>query len=337
MPDLDFFDNIEPLSLEEIAKISGAEIHTQEDAEKKFSGVAPIDAAQENEVTFLSNKKYSESLMQSNAGACIMSPDTLEKAPKGMAILLSDNPYASYAKIATEFYPLRNGNGKVSDRAHICDSASIGKNCTIEAGAFIGENARIGDNCFIASSAYINNNVKLGNNCIIQHAVTISHSILGDNVILHPGVRIGQDGFGFATDMGKHIKVPQLGRVIIEDDVEIGSNTCVDRGAGPDTIIGQNTKIDNLVQIGHNVQMGKGCIIVSHVGISGSTKIGDYAVIGGQVGIGGHLKIGNMVSVAAQSGVIHDLKDGSKVGGSPAIPVKEWHRQTIAVKRLVKK
>jgi len=337
MPDLNFFKNIEPLSLEEIAKIAGAKIHSCEDNNKKFVGVAPIDSASTEEVTFLSNRKYSSELMQSSAGACIMSTETLDKAPEGMDILVSDNPYASYAKIATAFYPVQNDNGNISEKAYIADSAEIGKNCNIEAGAFIGDNVVIGDDCYIGSGACINDNVKVGNNCSIRHGVAISHSILGNDIILHPGVRLGQDGFGFATERGVHIKVPQLGRVIIKDDVEIGANSCIDRGAGPDTVIGHNTKIDNLVQIGHNVQIGRGCIIVSQVGISGSTKIGDYTVIGGQVGIAGHLTIGSMVTIAAQSGVMHSIEDKATVGGAPAIPIKDWHRQTVAIKKLLKK
>ena len=337
MTDLDFFHSIEPLSLEEIAKIAEAKIHTSQDNNKKFVGVAPIENASKDEITFLSNKKYSNSLFNSSAGACIMSEDTIGKAPNGMDILVSDNPYASYAKIATAFYPIQESDGKVSENAFISDTAEVGKGCTIEAGAFIGENAKIGDSCYIASGAYISNNVKIGNGCSIRHGVTISHSIVGNNVILHPGVRLGQDGFGFATDKGVHLKVPQLGRVIIKDDVEIGANSCIDRGAGPDTVIGENTKIDNQVQIGHNVQMGRGCIIVSQVGISGSTKLGNYVVIGGQVGVAGHLSIGSMVNIAAQSGVMHDIEDNAIMGGAPALPIKEWHRQTIAIKKLVKK
>ncbi|MDA0782003.1 MAG: UDP-3-O-(3-hydroxymyristoyl)glucosamine N-acyltransferase [Rickettsiales bacterium] len=338
MPDLEFFDSIESLSLEEIAKIAGAKIYRSEDSKKKFAGVAPIDAAKSDEVTFLSNKKYGNDLMSSKAGACIMSAETIEKAPKEMDILVSDNPYAAYAKVATKFYPINNNNNNdISENAYISESAKVGQKCRIEAGAYVGNNVTIGSGCYIASGAYIGDSVKIGNDCIIRHGVTVSHTIIGNNVILHPGVKVGQDGFGFATDKGVHIKVPQLGRVIIEDDVEIGANSCVDRGAGPDTVIGRNTKIDNLVQIGHNVKIGKGCIIVSHVGISGSTKIGDYTVIGGQVGVAGHLKIGSMVTIAAQSGVMHNIEDGMKIGGSPAINIKDYHRQTIAIKKLLNK
>jgi UDP-3-O-[3-hydroxymyristoyl] glucosamine N-acyltransferase len=159
---------------------------------------------------------------------------------------------------------------------------------------------------------------------------------VGNHVILHRGVHIGQDGFGFALGRGGHVKVPQLGRVIIEDHVEIGSGTCIDRGTGPDTHIGEGSKIDNLVQIGHNVQIGKQSVIVAQVGIAGSTRIGDGAVLGGQVGIAGHLKIGPGVKLAARSGVMEDIPAGAAYGGSPAVPVKDWHRQTLTLNKLIK-
>lgn len=337
MPDLNFFNTIEPLSIDQVASISGCRIHTAGNANIKITGVAPIDSATASELTFLSNPKYAESLMNSKAAACILTEENAAKAPQGMVILTSKNPYAAYAKIATAFYPSNKNSGKISPQAFIDASAKIGEGCTIEAGAFIAANSSIGQNSYIASGAYISQGVQVGDNCTISHNVTLSHCIIGNNVLLHPGVRIGQDGFGFATENGVHIKVPQLGRVIVEDHVEIGANSCIDRGAGPDTVIGQGTKIDNLVQIGHNVKTGRGCIFVAHVGISGSTKIGDYVVLGGQVGVAGHLNIGSMVNVAAQSGVAKDIEPKAIVGGSPAVPIKQWHRQTIALMNLVKK
>jgi UDP-3-O-[3-hydroxymyristoyl] glucosamine N-acyltransferase len=336
MPHLDFFSITDPLSLEEIAAIAGCTIHTKGKASSLIKGVAPIDAASADDLTFLSNPKYAASLMESHAGACILNEESIAKAPEGMAILVSKNPYASYAKVATAFYPDDLRSGKISDRAFIDSSAQIGEGCTIEAGAYLAANTKIGNNTYIASGSYINKGVKIGNNCTISHGVTLSHTIIGNNVLLHPGVRIGQDGFGFATDKGVHIKVPQLGRVIVEDHVEIGANSCIDRGAGPDTIIGQGTKIDNLVQIGHNVRIGRGCIIVSQVGISGSTKLGDYVVLGGQVGVAGHLEIGSMANVAAQSGVMNNVAVKEIIGGSPAMPIRQWHRQTVAVMKLAK-
>ncbi|MCE3233192.1 MAG: UDP-3-O-[3-hydroxymyristoyl] glucosamine N-acyltransferase [Rickettsiaceae bacterium] len=335
MPDLDFFNTISPLDLEEVAAIGGCKIHAAGNV-KKLHGVAPIDSATANDLTFLSNQKYASSLKNSKAGACILNEANISKAPDGMAMLVSKNPYASYAKIAAKFYPDDERNGEISPAAFIDSSASIGKNCTIEAGAFIGKNVKIGNNTYIASGAYLNKGVKIGNNCTISHNVTLSHTIIGNNVLLHPGVRIGQDGFGFATENGVHIKVPQLGRVIIEDYVEIGANTCIDRGAGPDTVIGQGTQIDNLVQIGHNVKTGKGCVIVSQAGISGSTKLGDYVILGGQVGVAGHLNIGSMVNIAAKSGVAQDIEPKQIIGGYPAVPIRQWHRQSISLAKLAK-
>ncbi len=336
MPDSDFFNIITPLSLEEVAAICGASIHGG-NKNLTIKGVAPIDAATASDITFLSNPKYSDSLKNSKAGACILDEASINKAPENMVLLISKNPYAAYAKIATTFYPDDALVAQISDAAFIDKSAKIGTGCTIDAGAYIGANAKIGDNTHIASGAYVGKSVQVGNNCRIFHGATLAYTIIGNNVIIHPGVRIGQDGFGFATEHGVHLKVPQLGRVLIKDNVEIGANSCIDRGAGPDTIIGEGTKIDNLVQIGHNVQTGKGCIIVAHAGISGSTKLGDYVVLGGQVGIAGHLNIGSMVTVAAQSGVMTNLEAKETVGGSPAMPIKQWHRQTIALKRLTTK
>ncbi len=337
MADNRFFNTIKPLSIKEVAFLSGCQLEGTFNSNLMINGVAPIDTAGVNDITFLSNKKYAAKLPECKASACILSKDSAAKAPNGMALLISENAYASYAKIATVFYPDDKYTSSISPAATIAKSANIGEGCTIEATAYIGENAQIGKNSFIAPGVYVGKGVKIGDNCRIMHACTLTHTIIGNNVFIHPGVRIGQDGFGFATDKGVHIKVPQLGRVIIEDNVEIGANTCIDRGAGPDTIIGAGTKIDNLVQIGHNVQTGRGCIIVSQVGISGSTKLGDYVVLGGQVGVAGHLNIGSMATVAAQSGIAQDIEAKETVGGSPAVPIKQWHRQTIALKKLVNK
>ena len=191
---------------------------------------------------------------------------------------------------------------------------------------------------FIGAGSHIGKGVILGNHCYIHPQNSITHAILGNHVTIHSGARIGQDGFGFATSKtGQHITVPQLGRVLIGDHVNIGANVCIDRGSTTDTIIGDGCRIDNLVQIAHNVQMGKGCIIVSQVGISGSTKLGDFVVLGGQVGMAGHLNIGDQAQVTAKSGVMTDIPAGTTHGGIPSMPVKDWHRQTIALRKLIKK
>ena len=337
MPDLNFFKPQSPMSIQELADIGACKINNNKAINKLVQGVAPINSATEHDLTFLSNTKYSSYLINSSAYACILDNNSIRFAPEGMCLLISDNPYASYAKIANAFYQANIVKNNISEQANIAKTANIGNDCNIEAGAFIGENAQIGNNCHIAANAYIGNNVSIGNNCFVGHASTITHSLIGSSVIIHPGSRLGQDGFGFATEHGVHIKVPQLGRVIIEDNVEIGANTTIDRGAGPDTLIGNGTKIDNLVQIGHNVQIGRGCIIVSQTGISGSTKLGDYVVLGGQVGIAGHLNIGSMVNAAAKCGIITNIEPKKVIGGYPAMPIRDWHRQSIALKGLVSK
>ncbi|MDB2414774.1 UDP-3-O-(3-hydroxymyristoyl)glucosamine N-acyltransferase [Rickettsiales bacterium] len=337
MPDSRFFKTIEPVSLKELADIGGCTLHNQDDASKLICGVAPLESATENEISFLTNSKYQKALNDSKAGACILAENNINKAPAGMPVLLSENPHASYAKIANYLHPQDNHSQSISKNAFIDDTAQISENCTIENGAVIAQDVQIYSGSFIGAGSYIGKGVIIGKNCRIFQGVTLSHCILGDNVTIFPGARIGQDGFGFATENGRHITVPQLGRVILENYVEVGANSCIDRGAGPDTIIGEGTRIDNLVQIGHNVQTGRGCVIVSQVGISGSTKLGDYVVLGGQAGLAGHLNIGSGCNAAAKSGVISDIEPMQIVGGSPAVPIKQWHRQTIALKNLTKK
>jgi UDP-3-O-[3-hydroxymyristoyl] glucosamine N-acyltransferase len=335
MADKSFFNLSSPRTIKEIAIIGECNVSPSTFLDKVLTGVASMEVAGSSEITFLSNPKYEPLLATSRAGACILSKKYIDRAPDGLALLVSENPYASYAKIASAFYSQDALEESISPIAVIDKSARIGNGCEISAHVTICREAVIGSGTYLAPGVYIGRGVKIGSNCRIGHGATLSHCIVGDNVIIHSGVRIGQDGFGFASKKGVHIKVPQIGRVVIGSDVEIGANSCIDRGAGPDTMIGDGTKIDNLVQIGHNVQIGKGCIIVSQVGIAGSTKIGDYVVLGGQVGIAGHLNIGSMVTVAAQSGVAQDIKPNQIFGGSPSVPIKQWHRQTIALKKLV--
>ena len=248
-----------------------------------------------------------------------------------------DNPYHGYARVARAFYPNIRIEKVLSDSASVHKTAVVGNNCRIDAGAVIGANVTIGNGCWIGANTVVCDGVVIGNDTQLGPNVTLEKCLIGSQVIIHAGVRIGQDGFGFAMGPKSHLKVPQLGRVIIEDDVEIGANSTIDRGAGPDTIIGEGSKIDNLVQIGHNVQLGRGCVIVSHVGISGSTVIGELSVLGGQVGVAGHLQIGAGAQVAAQSGVMRNLAPGEKVCGSPAKPIREFMRGVAVIEKLSKK
>lgn len=335
MADSRFFDRKGPFTLEEIVEFSGAEVICDAALmHREFHDIASLDRAEEAQLSFFDNPKYQHQFESSKAGACFVKHRYVDQAPAGMICLATEDPYRAYAHAAQIFYPRMDCESFISSRATIHESALIEDDCCIEANVFIDEGVKIGRGTVIRANSFIGRGVEIGEFCQIGACSTISHSLIGNAVILHRGVNIGQDGFGFALGKEGHIKVPQLGRVLIEDYVEIGSGTCIDRGAGPDTIIGAGTKIDNLVQVGHNVQIGRGAVIVSQVGIAGSTQIGEGVVIAGQAGISGHLKVGAGARVAAQSGVIEDIPAGKKVGGSPAVSVKDWHRQTIALKKL---
>ncbi len=338
MADPRFFKNSGPFTLGELAAFSGGKLHAKADAKKAIVDVASLDTAGSNHISFLDNPKYLPQFEKSNAGACVVQKKHSNRAPKGMALLIAENPYHVYALVAGHFYPSAMPDKSFTHPAAIIhDTSHIGDNCHVGPYAVINKNARIGARCRIHSGAHIGEGVILGEDCTLYPGVTVSHAMIGNRVVLHPGARVGQDGFGFATEKGRHVTVPQLGRVLIGDDVEIGANSCIDRGAGPDTVIGDGTRIDNLVQIGHNVRIGKGCVIVAQVGVSGSTQIGDYVMVGGQVGIAGHLHIGGGARIAAKAGVMKDVPASAAVVGSPAVPAKQHHRQVIALQKLAGK
>ena len=336
MADSRFFQVAGPFRLGELATIAKAELAPNADAQLLLSDVGPLDKAGPGQISFLDNRKYLDAFAMSQAAAAIVSPDLADRAPTGMALLLSKDPYRSYARIAQAFYPRPSLEAWVAPTAWVDPAAKVAPDCRIEPGAYIGAAAEIGAGCHIGANAVIGAGVVLGAHCTVGSNASISHALVGNNVSIYPGVCIGQDGFGFAMGPEGHLKVPQLGRVVIGNNVEIGANTTIDRGAGPDTIIGDGTMIDNLVQIAHNVQMGRGCVIVSQVGISGSTQLGDFVVAAGQVGVTGHLKIGTGARLGAQSGVMRDVAAGDTVGGTPAVPMKEWLRQSALLQRMVK-
>ncbi len=305
-----------PFTIAELAEFIGCE--TKGETSTKITDLSPLSAATTGHMTFFDNPKYLEQMKRTNASACILHPRYTDVAPQGMTLLVSPEPYRAYARIAQKFY------------VPLTDEEAIHPSAVIHPSARIGEGCRIGANVVIGRS------VEIGEGTKIYSGVSIQSARIGKNCIIHAGARIGQDGFGFAMGMGEHVKVPQLGGVIIGDNVEIGANSCVDRGSGPDTVIGDNTKIDNLVQIGHNVEIGKNCVIVSQVGIAGSTKVGDYTVIGGQAGISGHVKVGSGVRIAAGTGVIKNVESGKTVGGAPAMDIRDWHKSTLAIQKLIR-
>ena len=337
MADPRFFNNTGPFSLKQLANFSGAKIYSNNTYDRKFVDVKPLQNAEYNHVSFLDNKLYRKVFQKSRAGVCIVHQDMKNLAPSSMILLISSNPYKAYAKIASEFYKSISQIETISEKSTIHNTAKIGNNCIISSGVVIEENTEIGDNCQIYPNAVIGRGCILGKDTIIERGATVAFCLIGSGVLIHSGVRIGGDGFGFAPGSINHTKVPQLGRVIIGNDVEIGSNTTIDRGAGPDTIINDGVKIDNLVQIGHNVQIGKGCIIVSQAGIAGSTTIGDFTMIGGQAAVAGHLTIGSNVKIAGQSGVMRDVESGKSIFGTPAKPIKAYFREITTLERLAKK
>jgi UDP-3-O-[3-hydroxymyristoyl] glucosamine N-acyltransferase len=342
MSDPVFFRLAAPLSLADIAALTGAQIATGDPA-TLVTGVAPLDRAGTGDLVFLDNPRYASELGATRATACLVSQRFAERVPDGVAALVTAQPYRAVAAVTSKLFPSADRPGSVFEASGISHGAMVHPQArlepgvTVDPGAVVGPGAEIGAGTVICSTAVIGPNVRVGRDCSIGAGATVLNALLGDRVILHGGVRIGQDGFGFALGMQGHLKVPQVGRVIIQNDVEIGANSTVDRGANRDTVIGEGTKIDNLVQIGHNVVIGRHCVIVAQAGISGSVTIEDFVALGGQVGVVGHVRIGAGAQIAGSSNVAGDVPPGSRWGGTPAKPVKDWFRELTLVSNLAKR
>lgn len=338
MIDTRFYDIKGPFSLKEIALQIGCDIEPDV-ADATIDGVSDLKDAGSSKISVFSNAKYRQQFLQTKAAACIVANNE-SSGSSNTLLLKSANPYYAYSQLINMFYAPRVSGSVLLEKngSYISKSAKIGQNCSIGYGVVIEDDVEIGDNCFIDSGVVIKFGVKIGDCGRIGACSYISYSVIGNDFICLAGARIGCDGFGFATNGGVHNKIFHTGRVIIGDNVEIGANATIDRGSINDTIIGNMCRIDNLVQIGHNVKLGIGCVIVAQVGIAGSTKIGDYCVIGGQVGISGHLEIASLTQIAGGSGVIKDIPEqGSVVGGYPAVAIVDWHRQSVCLKKLIKK
>ncbi len=299
-----------------------------------LSGVAPLQTAGPDEVSFLDNRKYAAALAETGAGAVIVQPDMAARVPSTAVAILCDEPYVAWAKVAALFFPVPPTRPGIHPSAIVAPDASVDPSAEVGPFAVVGAQAAIGARCRIGAHAVIDAGVVIGEDCRIGAHVTLSHALLGVRVVLYPGVRVGQDGFGFAVAEGRFLSVPQLGRVVLEDDVEVGANSTIDRGSLHDTVIGAGSRLDNLVQIGHNVRLGRGCIVVSQAGISGSTVLEDHVVIAGQAGLIGHLRIGRGARIGAQAGVMADVPAGADVLGSPAQPVRTFFRQVATLRRL---
>jgi len=337
-----FFERAGPFTAAEMAERIGATLRPGDDGGRMLSDLRPLAEAGPAHLTFVDNRKYLEQLATTRAAACIVAPAFADRLPAGVVALLMAGPYRGFALALQAFYPTSlkpktaDYDAREAASAPIHPTARIEPGAIIEPGAVVGREALIGRGTTIAAGALVGYRVTVGRDCFIGAGVSLTHALVGDRVILHAGVRIGQDGFGFAMGAGGHLKVPQIGRVIIQDDVEIGANSCVDRGALKDTVIGEGTKIDNLVQIGHNVVIGRRCVIVAQTGLAGSSTLEDFVVMGGQSGVAGHLKVGAGAQIAGASHVTENVPPRSRMVGTPAIPIREWTRERVALRRLAK-
>jgi len=334
MGDARFFARCSPHAL---AAVATAAKGTAPAIDRMFSGVAPLQSAEPDQVSFLDNRRYASALEHTSAGAVIVHPDMLPRVPSATIAIITTAAYEGWARVAELFHPTQppcpgiHRSAIVDDDARVHPSAEIGPYVVVEAGAEIGPRCRIGT--FVS----IGRSVTLGADCRIGAHASLSHSLLGSRVYIYPGARIGQEGFSFDATKSGFLSIPQLGRVIIEDDVEVGANSTIDRGSTQDTVIGAGSRLDNLVQIGHNVRLGRCCVIVAQVGIAGSTVLEDFVQVGGQAAMAGHLHIGEGAQIGAQAGVINDVAAGAILLGSPAQPRTEFLRQVATLKRVARK
>jgi UDP-3-O-[3-hydroxymyristoyl] glucosamine N-acyltransferase len=305
------------------------------DPQQRFDGVASLSEAGPGQVSYLAERRYLDALRATNAGAVLVPPAHAAAVPSGAVAVVTEAAQLGFARVAALFHPPPAPEAGIHPTAVVGDGATIGEGTEVGAFAVIGESARIGRGCAIHPHAVVGPGVEVGDNCRLHAHSSVSHALLGRGVVLHPGARVGQEGFSFVPDaQGRFETMPQLGRVVLGDGVEIGANACVDRGALGDTVLGPGTRLDNLVQVGHNVRTGRGCILVAQSGVSGSTILGDFVTVAAQAGLTGHLRIGSKARVGAQAGVMNDVPAGTDVLGSPAWPARQAWRAFAHLRRI---
>lgn len=325
MPDPRFYEALGPTTAAELAAVAGGELTSADHGARSVLEVAPLGRAAPHSVSFFSDRRYLASLKETAAGACFVTAAHVQAAPEGCAAIVVREPQSAYAKAALKLTRAR----KLDPAAlNVDPSAKLGEDVSVGRGAVIGAGAEIGDRTEIGPGAVIGPGVAIGRDCRIGANAVIGFALIGDRVRIFAGAVIGEEGFGVAQGAEGAVDVPQLGRVILQDDVTVGANSCIDRGAWDDTVVGERTKIDNLVQIAHNVRIGRNCILAAHTGISGSVVVGDGAMFGGRAGVADHLTIGRGARVAAAAGVMKSIPDGEIWCGAPARPLRRFMRET---------
>ena len=322
-----FFEKKGPFPLREIIKIIGYNGSFSQKSDFKIYGFESLDSASNNDMTFLNSSKYQELSLKTKAAACITSLNLSQYLPKQCIKIDVKNVLFAVTQVARMFYPKADVDFPDEDLSKSDEVINLYPNVKFGKNVLIGKNVKIGKNSHIASNSIIESNVNIGENCVIGSFVTIKNSLISNNVYIQDGSKIGVKGFGFIPNKNKNIRTPHVGKVILEEGVEIGANSTIDRGSLVNTIIGKNTFLDNQVHVAHNVQIGKNCMIAGQVGFAGSSILGDNVVIGGQAGISGHLNIGSNVKIGGGSGVVNDIPDNQRVMGYPAIPLKKFIKQ----------
>ncbi len=338
-----FFERPPSSTLAEIAALAGAQLVDPGRAGQVVRALASLDEAGPMHLSFFDNLKYVDQLAATKAGACLVSPRFEARVPPHVAVLRAAQPFRAFVKVAREFHrdALRPqswvGNAGIAPSAIIDPTARLEDGVVVDPLAVIGPNVEIGGGTVIGAAVVIGPGVRIGRDCNVGAHSVIQCALIGNNVLIHPGCKIGQDGYGFVFfGPDGHLKVPQTGRVLIQNDVEVGAGTTIDRGSLRDTVIGEGTKIDNQVQIGHNVTIGRHCLLAAQIGLAGSLTIGDNVALGAKVGINNHLKIGDGAQVTAMSAVKDDIPPNGRWGGHFAKPTKQWFREIVAVERLVR-
>ena len=331
------------MTLAEIAALAGAQLDDPASAGRAIRGVASLDEAGPMHLSFFDNLRYADQLAATKAGACIVSPRFAACVPEPVAVLRAAQPFHAFVTVARELNhdALRPqswfGVEGIAPSAIIDPTARLEDGVVVDPLSVIGQGVEIGTGTVIGAGVVIGPNVRIGRDCNVGARTAIQCALIGDNVLIHPGCSIGQDGYGFVFFGPQgHLKVPQTGRVLIQNDVEIGAGTTIDRGSLRDTVIGEGTKIDNQVQIGHNVTIGRHCLLAAQIGLAGSLTIGDNVALGAKVGINNHLKVGDGAQVTAMSAVKDDIPAGGRWGGHFAKPTRQWFKEIVAVERLVR-